>query len=73
MKVLAAATLAFAAGFAAPIAINSAHAQATRTAPKPRVTPGSNEIRAGNRVIGIDPDPFIRGEILRHRNSGWPD
>ena len=23
--------------------------------------------------LGDDPDPFIRGEILRHYDSGWPD
>ena len=23
--------------------------------------------------LGTDPDPFIRGEILRHYDSGWPD
>jgi hypothetical protein len=38
-----------------------------------RITPQSNDVRAGNRLIGRDPDPFIRGEILRHYNSGWPD
>ena len=30
-------------------------------------------VQPGDRVIGRDPDPFIRGEILRHYNSGWPD
>jgi len=29
--------------------------------------------RQPNDVIGRDPDPFIRGEILRHYDSGWPD
>jgi hypothetical protein len=38
-----------------------------------RITPQSNDVRAGNRGIGRDPDPFIRGEILRHYHSGWPD
>jgi hypothetical protein len=28
---------------------------------------------SGNRVIGRDPDPFIRGEILREYDSGHPD
>jgi hypothetical protein len=37
------------------------------------ITPHPNDVRSGNRVIGRDPDPFIRGEILRHYNSGWPD
>jgi hypothetical protein len=39
----------------------------------PRVTVGPNDVVSGNRVIGRDPDPFIRGEILRHYHSGWPD
>src|SRR5882724_4770412 len=39
----------------------------------PRITPGPNDVVSGNRVIGRDPDPFIRGEILRHYDSGWPD
>src|SRR5438105_3402268 len=42
---------------------------------------GENQIGAGNRdaiidkgrVIGRDPDPWIRNEILRHSHSGWPD
>jgi len=25
------------------------------------------------RVIGRDPDPWIRNEIMRHSHSGWPD
>jgi hypothetical protein len=32
-----------------------------------------NDVVAGGRIIGRDPDPFIRGEILRRYNSGWPD
>lgn len=39
----------------------------------PRVTVHPNDVLSGNRVIGRDPDPFIRGETLRHYNSGWPD
>lgn len=39
----------------------------------PRVAPQPNEVMTGNRRIGRDPDPFIRGEILRHYNSSWPD
>jgi hypothetical protein len=27
----------------------------------------------GRSVIGQDPDPWIRNEILRHSDSGWPD
>jgi hypothetical protein len=33
----------------------------------------SIRVISGNRIIGRDPDPFIRGEILRHYDSGWPD
>jgi len=25
------------------------------------------------KVIGRDPDPWIRNEIMRHSHSGWPD
>ena len=25
------------------------------------------------RVIGRDPDPWIRNELMRHSHSGWPD
>jgi len=25
------------------------------------------------KVIARDPDPFIRNELSRHANSGWPD
>jgi hypothetical protein len=39
----------------------------------PRVTAHPHDVITGDRVIGRDPDPFIRGEILRHYNSGWPD
>jgi hypothetical protein len=39
----------------------------------PRVTVQSNDVVSGHSVIGRDPDPFIRGEILRHYHSGWPD
>ena len=37
------------------------------------ITTHPNDVRSGNRVIGRDPDPFIRGEILRHYNSSRPD
>lgn len=39
--------------------------------PVVRVQP--TDVISGDRMIGRDPDPFIRGEILRHYDSGWPD
>ena len=39
----------------------------------PRVPVHPHDVVSGNRIIGRDPDPFIRGELLRHYNSGWPD
>src|SRR5262245_10813415 len=36
----------------------------------PRVRVRPDDIVSGDRVIGTDPDPFIRGEILRNYNSG---
>jgi hypothetical protein len=38
--------------------------------PSPR-DPGA--IMDSGRVIGRDPDPWIRNEIMRHSHSGWPD
>ena len=32
----------------------------------PLVPVDPNDVISGNRIIGRDPDPFIRGEILRH-------
>jgi hypothetical protein len=29
-----------------------------------------NDVVSGDRIIGRDPDPFIRGQILREYNSG---
>jgi hypothetical protein len=39
----------------------------------PRVTVQPGDVVSGSRIIGRDPDPFIRGELLRHYDSGWPD
>ena len=39
----------------------------------PRVRVHPHDVVSGNRTIGRGPDPFIRGEILRHYHSGWPD
>lgn len=39
----------------------------------PRVPVQSSDVVSGHSVIGRDPDAFIRGEILRHYHSGWPD
>ena len=36
----------------------------------PRVRARPDDVLSGDRVIGSDPDPFIRGEILRNYNSG---
>jgi hypothetical protein len=36
--------------------------------PLQRIHP--NDVVSGNRIIGRDPDPFIRGQILREYNSG---
>ena len=72
MRVLASTMLAVSVAFATSIAIEAASAQTKYRQSKPRATAPPSEVRAGGKPI-IDPDPFIRGEILRHRNSGWPD
>jgi hypothetical protein len=30
-------------------------------------------VMSNGRVIGRDPDPWIRNEMLRHYDSAWPD
>ena len=37
----------------------------------PRVRVQPNDVVSGERIVGRDPDPFIRVEILRHYNNGW--
>jgi hypothetical protein len=39
--------------------------------PRVRVQPG--DVLTGGRVIGADPDPFIRDQLLRDYDSGYPD
>jgi hypothetical protein len=39
----------------------------------PRITRDPADVVFGGKVIGRDPDPWIRQEILRHAESGWPD
>ncbi len=38
----------------------------------PRVTVQPNDVVSGDRVIGRDPDPSIRDQLLREYNSGRP-
>jgi hypothetical protein len=71
--------LATSVALATFLAAETAYTQENSTAPNASyaqqhsITPHPNDVRAGNRWIGRDPDPFIRGEILRHYDSGWPD
>ena len=39
--------------------------------PRVRVKPG--DVLVGGRVIGADPDPFIRDQLRRDYDSGSPD
>jgi len=39
----------------------------------PRVRTLPSDVIAGDRIVGRDPDLFIRGEILRHYHNGYPD
>jgi hypothetical protein len=78
--------LATSVALATLIAAQAAYAQRHHGAPEtydtqanprfgfgPQVPASPNGVMTGNRRIGSDPDPFIRGEILRHSDSGWPD
>jgi hypothetical protein len=31
----------------------------------------ATEVRSGDRVIGRDPDPFIRGQLMRYDSLGF--
>jgi hypothetical protein len=39
----------------------------------PRVCVGPTDVVSGDRIIGRDPDPFIRNQLLRAYDSGYPD
>jgi hypothetical protein len=39
----------------------------------PRVKVQPDDVLTGGRVIGADPDPFIRDQLLRDYDSGRPD
>lgn len=39
----------------------------------PRTTVQPGDVVSGNRVIGRDPDPAVRDQLLRDYNSGRPD
>jgi hypothetical protein len=39
----------------------------------PRVCVHPHDVVSGQAIIGRDPDPFIRGQLLRAYNSGYPD
>ena len=36
-----------------------------------RVAHDATEVRLGDRVIGRDPDPFIRGQLMRYDSLGF--
>jgi hypothetical protein len=78
MKMLVKKTaLAASVALATLIAAQTAYAQRHHAAPETHnaqgVTAPPNGVMSGNRQVGSDPDPFIRGEMLRHSDSGWPD
>src|SRR5262245_11129705 len=75
MKKTLVTTAALAILLAAP-----AFAQTRDGAPtSPHAAPHNGQVKdpdavMGNgKVIGHDPDPWIRNEILRHYDSAWPD
>jgi hypothetical protein len=73
MKMRVTKMLVASATFATLIASEQAYAAPKYSAPALRETAGPNDVQAGGRAIGQDPDPFIRGEMLRHWHSGAPD
>ncbi len=70
MKIVITA-VALATIIAAP-ALAQTQERAGANPPSPQArAPGA--VVKGGQVIGHDPDPWIRNEILRHSDSGWPD
>jgi hypothetical protein len=78
-------TLAISVALATLIAAEAAYAQPKRhqAAPEaynvqanpnygfgPRVKVQPTDVVSGNRVIGRDPDPFVRNQLLREFHSG---
>jgi Spy/CpxP family protein refolding chaperone len=66
-------------GVAGALALTATTASFAQSAPQrqhPSQAQGgaaSDDVMAGNKRIGRDPDPWIRNELLRHYHSGWPD
>jgi len=72
MKALLAAA-AIAALIASPAFARSAPNVHWQHPPQAPDGAASDDVIAGNKRIGRDPDPWIRNEMLRHFHSGWPD
>ncbi len=68
MRTLAALTLA--AVLAVPAFAQAAARDSDRALAAPL---DPNAVIYNGNLIGRDPDPFIRHELLRHAESGWPD
>ena len=56
---------------AAPTAYDAEGNPAYKFGPRVNVRPG--DVISGDSVIGRDPDPFIRDQLLREYDSGRPD
>ncbi len=73
-KLMCAAALAIM--LAAPAAAQQTPGTANPQSPQPggSVVRNPNDVIInGRKPIGRDPDPFIRNEMRRHYDSGWPD
>jgi hypothetical protein len=85
-KIALATSVALGTLAAAEAANAQAYAQRHQTGPEvydaeanpnygfgPRVTVRPADVITGNRVIGRDPDPFVRDQLMREYNSGHAD
>jgi hypothetical protein len=76
MKKLLVVSLALTALAAGPAAAQAPHLTSRPAAPEqgyPQQAPQSpNDVMVNGRLAGRDPDPFVRNELRRHFETGWP-
>ena len=74
---VALATLVAGPAFAQTFDSPSSNPESTQASPRrDQNTNGARDpdaVTDKGRVIGRDPDPWIRNELMRHSHSGWPD
>jgi hypothetical protein len=70
---VALATLLAAPAFAQILDRAASNPTSPQAAPHSGQVTDPDAVMSNGRVIGRDPDPWIRNEMLRHYDSAWPD